>query len=263
MLFRSAFTEPEACAASLEGMWRASRARALIEARKAAAPTTIPDLPSGPLDETQAKALFARFGVPATREIVVKSAPEAGRAAEKLGGRVALKILSAEITHKSDAGGVAIGLDASTIGARLEEMRANVRAATGTAPEKFLVQEMVTGVEMILGFRRDSLGGAILVGMGGVNAELFRDTVLRMPGNSGLSREDAREMLRALKSFPLLDGFRGRAKTDVEALISAIVDFSTMCVTLGERLIEAEINPLFVRVEGEGVRAADGVAALK
>ena len=83
-----------------------------------------------------------------------------------------------------------------------------------------------------------------------------------LPPQGGISREDALEMARELKTWPLLDGFRGRPKADVEALVSAIVAFSNMTAQIGERLMEAEINPLFVLAERQGVRAADGVAVL-
>ena len=99
--------------------------------------------------------------------------------------------------------------------------------------------------------------------MGGVTAELLQDTTLRlMPLTGGLSAENAREMAMSLKTWPLLDGYRGRPKADVEALVKAIVAFSEMVATLGERLLEAEINPLFVLDQGQGVRAADGIVVL-
>jgi acyl-CoA synthetase (NDP forming) len=119
------------------------------------------------------------------------------------------------------------------------------------------------GIEIILGMHRDVLGVAILLGMGGVTAELLQDTTLRLlPSTGGLSAETAREMALSLKTWPLLDGYRGRPKADVEALVNAIVDFSTMVATLGDRLLEAEINPLFVLEQGQGVRAADGIVVL-
>jgi hypothetical protein len=106
-----------------------------------------------------------------------------------------------------------------------------------------------------------------MLGMGGVTAELFKDTTLRLlpqdaQGLSGLSRADALAMAKDLKTWPLLDGFRGRPKADVEALVDAIVAFSRMTAQLGDRLLEAEINPVFVRAQGEGVSAADGVVVL-
>jgi len=119
------------------------------------------------------------------------------------------------------------------------------------------------GTELILGLSRDALGTAILLGMGGVTAELFKDTTLRLlPAQGGLSREEALSMARELKTWPLLDGFRGRPKADVEALVDTIVAFSRMAAQLGDRLVEAEINPVFVLPQGQGVRAADGVAVL-
>jgi succinyl-CoA synthetase beta subunit len=224
----------------------------------------IPEELEGALDEVTAKELFARFAVPGVRETVVSTPQEAERAAREIGGVVVLKILSAEITHKSDVGGVAVNLGAETIGERLIRMKGDVLAATGMAPSRFIVQEMISGaVELILGFRRDHLGGTILLGMGGVTAELIRDTAIRMmPPAGGLGEAEVMTMLQELKSWPLLDGFRGRPKTDLKALTKAVVNFSVMAAQLGPRLIEAEINPLLVRPEGKGVVAADGVVLL-
>jgi acetate---CoA ligase (ADP-forming) len=100
--------------------------------------------------------------------------------------------------------------------------------------------------------------------MGGVTAELIKDTSMRLiDPQSGLSRDDALELIRELKTFPLLDGFRGQPRADLDALASAIVAFSWMAVQLGSCLVEAEINPLFVLPQGQGVRAADGVAVIR
>jgi len=268
-----AYAAAESCAAALNGM---RLVHALQDQHKqalrasgdgaaaASAPTLLPSLPAGALDEAQAKQLFAAFGVTGTRERVVHSAQEAQAAATELGGRVVLKILSSEITHKSDVGGVAVGVDAAQIGDRLDRMANEVQTHTGDRPTRFLVQECVVGgTELILGLRRDPLGTAILLGMGGVTAELFQDTSLRLlPPEGGLDREEALAMAHALKTWPLLDGFRGRPPADVEALADAVVAFSHMAAQLGERLAEAEINPLFVLPRGQGVRAADGVAVL-
>jgi hypothetical protein len=99
--------------------------------------------------------------------------------------------------------------------------------------------------------------------MGVVTAELFQDTTLRLlPPAGGLSRSEALAMAMELKTWPLLNGFRGRPPADVDALVSAIVAFSHMAAQLGDRLVEAEINPVFVLPRGQGVRAADGVAVL-
>jgi acyl-CoA synthetase (NDP forming) len=259
-----AFSAAESCAVALAGMLQLSRWKEPAAGSQVGAAVSIADFPSGSLDEAQAKALFSRFGIPVAREQIVSTMQEAELAAKQLGARVVLKILSAEITHKSDVGGVAVSVPAEQIGQRLTEMTAEVQSRAGVPPQRFLVQEMVTGgTEVILGMHRDPLGTAILLGMGGVLAELFKDTTMRLlPSQGCLSREEALAMARELKTWPLLDGFRGRPKADVEALVSAIVAFSNMSAQIGERLMEAEINPLFVLAEGQGVCAADGVVVL-
>src|SRR3546814_493284 len=175
-----------------------------------------------------------------------------------------LKLLSREVADKREVGGGAVGVTADQMPERIKAMQEKVLACTGKTPERYLVQEMVgEGVEMILGFRRDPIGDAILLGMGGVTAELFKDTTMRLlPEQGGLSHDDALGMMRQLKTWPLLDGYRGRPKADIQALANAIVAFSEMVAHMGERLIEAEINPLFVLSEGQGVKAADGIAII-
>ena len=259
-----AFAAAESCAAALGAMRKVGEWQAPAPADAARPTVPIDDLPSGSLDEAQAKQLFTRFGIDCAGERVVATPSEAEAAARELGGRVVLKILSAQITHKSDVGGVAVNLTPQTVGARLQAMASEVEAKAGVRPERFLVQEMVGGgTELILGMHHDVLGTAILLGMGGVTAELFKDTSMRLlPPQGGLRREEAIGMAQELKTWPLLDGFRGRPKADVEALATAIVAFSRMAAQLGDRLAEAEINPLFVLPEGQGVRAADGVVVL-
>ncbi|VWX61386.1 Acyl-CoA synthetase (NDP forming) [Burkholderiales bacterium 8X] len=260
-----AFVAAESCTAALSSLLQASnRPRATAEQNPVPV-VDIADLPSGSLDEATAKRLFARFGVPCVEERVVGTTDEANRAATELGERVVLKILSSEITHKSDVGGVAVNLPAAALASRMDTMAAEVERNTGTRPARFLVQEMVGGgVELILGMHRDPLGTAILLGMGGVTAELLKDTTMRLlvPGQA-LDPTQAAEMVKELRSWPLLDGFRGGPLADVDALVGAIVAFSRMAAQLGDRLVEAEINPIFVLPRGSGVRAADGVAVLK
>jgi acyl-CoA synthetase (NDP forming) len=258
-----AFSAPESCASALKAL--AAQAEWNDEPQGHAAPLARPevvqDLPSGPLDEERSKRLYASFGIPVTRERVVRDANQAARAAEELGGHVALKVLSEQIPHKSEVGGVALHLNAENIGARFDRMRDEVSRHVGFEPPTFLVQEMVTGgQELILGFHRDpQLGPALLLGMGGVTAELFQDTTLRLlPVNLA----QARQMLRELRTYPLLDGFRGLPKADIEAAARCIVAFSDMAMQLGERLVEAEINPLLVRPAASGVMALDGLTIM-
>ena len=176
-----AYTAAESCTVALAGMLQAGQQIAGDAQPSKGPDVATDDFPTGSLDEAQAKALFARFGVPVAREQIVTTPAEAKAAAEALGGRVVLKILSGEITHKSDVGGVAVNLTTDTVGDRLVAMGKEVESKTGVRPQRYLVQEMVSGgTELILGMHRDPLGTAILLGMGGVTAELFKDTTMRL-----------------------------------------------------------------------------------
>ena len=263
-----AFGMPESCAVALDGLRRVaglSTVAGALESSRAMGMARLPaTLPTGTLDEAQAKALFAHFGIPCTREVVVASAQEAVAAARSLGGRVVLKLLSSEITHKSDVGGVIVDLSPETMPVALARMTSDIAARTGSRPQRFLVQEMVAaGTELILGFKRDPLGCVVLLGAGGIATEIYEDTAMRrLPRGGELGPADAIEMARELKMWPLLDGYRGRPAADVEALANAVVAFSRMVAALGDRLLEAEINPMFVLPEGQGARAADGVVVI-
>lgn len=262
-----AFSAPESCSAALVAMLHASQAKTspLVTPVPRKQQSGVLGLwPAGSLDEEQAKRLFSSYGITSVRETVVTTTEQAERALTTLGERGVLKILSSEILHKSEMGGVVVNVTQSSIAGRLLQMTQDVKNRSGITPERFLVQEMVSGgVEIILGMHRDVLGVAILLGMGGVTAELLQDTTLRLlPSSGGLSAETAREMVISLKTWPLLDGYRGRPKADIEALVKAIVAFSEMVAAFGDRLIEAEINPLFVLEAGQGVKAADGIAVL-
>lgn len=263
-----AFHAPESVSAALSAMWQvhARGMDAVAEHPRTAAQAPMICEEHGSLDEARAKALFARFGIPGVREITVRTEAEAIEAARKLGPRVVLKLLSGEITHKSDVGGVAVNIAPQDVAQRLRQMAADVRRHTGSGPEAYLVQEMVSGAaEVIVGLYRDPLGTAILLGMGGVVAELVRDTTLLLlpEDGSALGADQVEAALRRLKTWPLLDGYRGRGRADVPALVQAVLAFSRMAEALRDQLLEAEINPLFVRPLGQGVCAADGIAVLR
>jgi acyl-CoA synthetase (NDP forming) len=262
-----AFTAPESCTSALSALLRAGAVRAADLADAHVAVSThapIPgDLPSsGPLNEAESKRLFAHFGIPSVAEVVVHTPSEAERAASRIGGNVVLKILSRDIAHKTEVGGIIVDVPPHDVARRCDELGAVVRTRTGQDIDGFLVQELIRGgLELILGFRRDpQLGAAILLGMGGIAAELFNDTAIRLPPLRG---RDVDGMIDELKGAQLLRGFRGRPPCDLDELARAIAAFSDMVFSLGERLIEAEINPLFVMPQGGGVRAADGLVVLR
>ena len=250
-----AASAPEAAATML-----AALAAPVVVPPPAAAQAEVTDLPSGPLDEAESKALFARFGVTPVREIACATPEDAQASAGTMGETVVLKALSRHLAHKSDVGGVRVGVKPGDVAAEGAAMLARVTAATGRAPDGLLVQEQLhDGVEVILGLQRDPhLGTAILLGMGGVAAELFGDTALRL---LPIDRAEAESMLAELRGAKLLQGFRGRAQADTAALIDAVLAFARMGEALGDRLVTAEINPLFVL--REGARAADALAVLR
>jgi acyl-CoA synthetase (NDP forming) len=258
------FSSPESCSAVLEALHITSQP---LKAGASQPSVQLPDvsgLPQGAIDEAAAKQLFAEAGIAVPPSRVVHTREEAERAASEVGAPVVLKVLDANLLHKSDIGGVALHLNADTIGDRLEQMTHQVKSHVGRRPDAYLVEAMVSGGhELILGANRDALGTAILLGAGGVTAELFKDTAIRLlPAQGGLTLEQAREMMQQLTTWPLLDGYRGAPRRDTEALAQAIVHFSALMAALGERLVTSEINPLFVLPEGEGVVAADAVLVL-
>ena len=260
-----AFSQPESCSVALSSMLHASALKndQVTEGELVKRPSNLNmDSLHGSLNEHQAKNLFAAFGIAGVKECVVNVANPDFGAATELGDQVVLKILSNQITHKTEVGGVALNVASSEITQKIRAMAAEVKARSGSTIEEFLVQEMVSGgVELMIGMHRDPLGTAVLVGMGGVTAELFKDTHMRLitPGRA-FSEHEALEMLTSLKTWPLLDGYRGRPKCDVLKLVKAVVQFSELVACLDDRLIECEINPLFVFADGKGVKAADGIA---
>jgi acyl-CoA synthetase (NDP forming) len=259
-----AFLDPESCAVAFKAMQGATRTL----------PSFTPLLNmqddaqiagrEGALNEFEAGQLFGRYGIPCALTKVVHNAKEAVEAAQSIKGPVVLKVLSSEILHKSEVGGVRLGLTVETLPQAFEKMVADISTNTGIEANTFIIQPMLRApAELIIGMHKDPLGTALMVGMGGVTAELMNDSVLSlMPPGKVVSESQALELLKQLKSWPLLDGYRGKPKLDVAAAVKAIIGFSTMVAALGDRLIEAEINPLLVMEAGDSAVAADAVVVL-
>ncbi|MCZ4256597.1 acetate--CoA ligase family protein [Sulfitobacter sp. G21635-S1] len=255
-----AFAAPESCASALKGLLPNSGTVSVATSNLRDVDCS--DIAAGSLNEAEAKKLFARFGVPVTREVTAATPEEAAVAAAQFDDPVVIKILSSEILHKSEMGGVALNIAPADVGAACETMLARVRAATDAKIDGFLVQEMIQGgVEMILGFNRDpQLGAYALLGAGGVTTELYKDVAIRL---LPLDRASARSMIDEIKAGALLKGFRGNPVADVDALVETMMSFSAMAETLDGRLDEAEINPVFVLPEGKGARAGDSLVVLR
>jgi acyl-CoA synthetase (NDP forming) len=212
-------------------------------------------------DERKATALFAALGVPVAKSMAVPDARRVAAAVEEVGGPVALKILSADIAHKTEAGGVALGLpDGQTASVAAREMEKRVKAhAPNARLEGFLVQKMERGLaEVILGFRRDPLvGPTITVGLGGVLAEIYKDAATRL---APVDEAEALRMIGEVKGLATIRGYRNLPRGDVTALARAISAFSAIAHQAFAAVSEAEINPLLVK--SDGVVAVDGLVIL-
>ena len=218
-------------------------------------------LNGGALSEYDSKALIRAFGTPTTREELAGDTDAAVAAAERLGYPVALKVNSADILHKTEAGAIRLGLaDADAVRAAFAEVVANAGAYDANARiDGVVVQEMVSGgVETIVGVSYDEqLGPFLLFGSGGVLVEVYNDVALR---RCPITREDALEMIDEVKGARLLRGFRGSPPADVDALADTLVRVSQMAAQLEGLLGELDINPLMVLPAGQGVKAADALA---
>ncbi|MGQ9700365.1 MAG: acetate--CoA ligase family protein, partial [Candidatus Bipolaricaulaceae bacterium] len=200
------------------------------------------------LGEMESKALLAAYGIPVTMPKLARTEDEAVTLARELGFPVVLKIHSPEITHKTDVGGVVVGvLTEEGVRESFSRILANVREKAPQARiEGVTVQRMAPtakGVEMILGAKKDPTFGAVLmVGAGGITAEVLRDRALGLPP---LNERLATHLLESLRIWPLLQGFRGRPRINVEKLLEVIMRFSYLVADFPE-IQEIDVNPLVV-----------------
>lgn len=202
-------------------------------------------------DETA--ALLDCFGIPVLAQRLVSTPEAAGEAAAAMGGEVALKAVAPELVHKSDVGAVRLRLAPGEVAEAARGMEARLREH-GVAPTGYLVQRMApAGVEMIVGVVNDPhFGPLVACGAGGTLVELVRDVSVRL---APLSARDAEEMVHELKTFPLLDGYRGAPPCDVGALEEAILRIGAMVDALPQ-IVELDLNPVIVHPEGVAVADA-------
>lgn len=214
----------------------------------------------GTVPDREAKALLVEARLPIPREAFAAHAQAAVDAARSIGFPVVLKIVSERIPHKTEAGGVALGLQGEDeVRAAFDRLMANARAflADGDA-DGVLVQEQVEqAVETIVGIKIDpDLGPFVVVGLGGIFTELLKDVAVRP---APVTVDEARAMIGSLRASAVLDGFRGAGAADVEALARLVADISRMAVQEREWLVEADFNPVLVLEQGKGVRVVDAL----
>jgi acyl-CoA synthetase (NDP forming) len=218
-------------------------------------------LAAGALDEVESKQLLAAFGIPTVAEAVATTAAEAVAAATALGLPVVMKVLSADIAHKSDLGLVEVGLESlDEVGRTFEAL---VTSARRQCPEALVrgvvVQPVVAGAvaEVIIGLSQQvPFGPTILFGLGGIFTEVFEDVAFRVPP---FTRQSARAMVEEIKGAALLHGVRGRPAADVDALVDVLMRFQRLAFEVGDQIAELDVNPLLVLPAGQGVVAVDAL----
>lgn len=207
--------------------------------------------------EHEAKQVLAAWGVPVARTELARDAAEAVRIARELHYPIVMKIVSPDIVHKSDAGGVKIGLSSELeVRQALDEIIANARTykpdanILGVAVQEYLPQAR----EVIIGTLQDpSFGATVMFGLGGVWVEVLKDVSFRL---APLSAEDAREMIQEIKGHPVLMGLRGEPQADVDALVDMLQKVGRLAYEFPE-IAEMDLNPVFVFERGKGAIAID------
>jgi len=267
------FTSPAACARAVARLVSYAERKRVLEGREeragarakpAASPVAgqaLDRLAAGtPLTEYQAKCVLRAYGIPTTREAIATSAEEAASIAREIGYPVAMKISSPDIAHKTEAGALRLGVgDEQQVKQAFREVMENSRKYSPSARlDGVLVQEMITGgTEVIVGASRDpQFGPVVMYGLGGIFVEVLKDVSLRV---APIGQDEALDMIKQTRAYPILLGARGRPRADIEALAKVIVDVSRFAAEHAGVLRELDINPLLVLPEGKGVRVVDAL----
>ncbi|MBS4026944.1 MAG: acetate--CoA ligase family protein [Clostridia bacterium] len=216
------------------------------------------------LTENQGKQVLAQFGIPITKEKVATGAADAVVIANEIGYPVAMKIDSPDILHKTEAGGLKLGIanDEETRQA-YEQIWASCRNYNpGARLNGVLVQEMVRGgTEVIVGVNNDpQFGPTVLFGLGGIFVEILKDVSMRL---APVTHNEAMAMIKEIKGYGVLAGARGKEVRDIDAIADVLVRVSQMAVELRDEVSELDINPLLVMPKGGGVKVADALVIKK
>ena len=266
-----AFEDPSVALRSLACLARATRARARWLERTTSVPpvpTPPPPLPAGRdpgqfLNEWESQRLLTPYGLPLVDTVFVSAAAAAPDAADQLGYPVVVKICAAALPHKSDVGGVALGLpDRAAVVEACRRIETEVATrAPGITGEGFLIQRQARGaLELALGVKVDPVWGpVVLVGSGGILIEVLRDFRLLLPP---IDAATAREALHALRIGPLWDGVRGGAPLDLEAAVDLLCRLGEAARGLASTVKEIDLNPVLVGRRGEGVTVLDALVRL-
>jgi acetate---CoA ligase (ADP-forming) len=222
-------------------------------------PRDLPPLPKRAIGEYEAKRILAEAGVPILTEFLATSAAQAASGAAKIGDRLVLKIVSPEITHKTEIGGVMLNVAAAEAGLAYDQLVQRVKERAPQARiEGVLLSPMVSGgVEMILGVQNDPVfGPVVMLGLGGIFVEVLRDVTFRI---APFGVEEAHRMIAELRGAAILKGARGQPPCDLDALAAALSRLSLFAAAKRAEIASIDINPLLVRPKGEGAAALDAL----
>jgi acyl-CoA synthetase (NDP forming) len=202
------------------------------------------------LTEIESKQILEEAGIPTSTARLARTAEEAAKAAAEFGYPVVLKVVSPDVTHKSDVGGVKLGLDSpEAVASAFKEITNAVKERQPDARmEGVAVQSMARpGIEVIIGMSKDPQFGPVLMfGLGGILVEVLKDVAFRIVP---LEPRDARQMVREIKGFPVLEGFRGQEPADVEAIEKLLLKVSAF-VEAHPEIEELDLNPVFAYSDG-------------
>lgn len=257
------FEDPSRAVVAIEAMGRFGQAFA--RHRHHAIPDVSKiDLPAATPNEAEAKRLLASAGIFSAPEMVCTTPESAVDAADQIGYPVVMKIVSPDILHKSEIGGVLLNVhDASAVreGYAMLLARAHQAAPNARISGLLVAKQLVGGVECILGIQRDPVFGPIaMFGLGGIFVEIVQDVVLhRCPFGDDV----AEKMIRSTKGAPLLLGVRGRPAVDIKALASMLSRLSAFAMAAGDRLQSIDLNPVLAMPEGHGAWALDAVIDIR
>lgn len=216
------------------------------------------------LTEIEAKQVFEAYQLPVTRSLVAKSEDEAVKLATEIGFPVVMKIVSPQILHKSDAGGVKVNIkDEAGVRATYNTILQNAKAYKADADiHGILIQEMAPmGTEVILGSVNDAtFGPTVMFGLGGIFVEVLKDVTFRV---APFSKKQALEMMSEIKGAPILQGVRGELPRDVDTLADIICRYAHMVLDLSDEISESDANPVLVYEKGQGLKVVDARVILK
>ena len=200
--------------------------------------------------ESEAKTVCVEYGIPVTKFMIAKTEDEAVKSADKLGYPVVLKIVSPDVIHKFDVGGVILNLKSSLeVRKAYSQILSNVRKHKAKAKiTGILVQEMAPeSTEIIIGATKDpQFGPALMFGLGGIFVEVLKDVTFRI---APITEADAKEMITEVKAYPILKGYRNQPPADIEAIIRILVNTSRLVMDYPE-IKELDLNPIMVYKKG-------------